>query len=182
HNFFAPRLKKEGLEKAYHEVELPLVMVLEDMERKGICVDVKLLRSLSEEAGGELKKLTKKIFKEAGEEFTIGSPQQLGKILFEKMQVHKISGTRVKKTKTGYATDVDVLESLKGIPVADMLLDFRQLSKLKNTYLDVLPTLIHPKDGRIHTSYNQTVAATGRLSSNDPNLQNIPIRSEFGRR
>ena len=98
------------------------------------------------------------------------------------MQVQKISGTRVKKTKTGYATDVDVLESLKGVPIADMVLDFRMLSKLKNTYLDVLPTMVHPKDGRIHTSYSQVVAATGRLSSTDPNLQNIPIRSEFGRR
>ena len=182
HTFFAPRLKKEGLEKLYEEVELPLVMVLEDMERKGICVDEKLLKTLSDEAGVELKKLTKKIFKEAGEEFTIGSPLQLGKILFEKMQVQKIAGTRVKKTKTGYATDVDVLESLKGVPIADMVLDFRMLSKLKNTYLDVLPTMVHPKDGRIHTSYSQVVAATGRLSSTDPNLQNIPIRSEFGRR
>ena len=182
HNLFAPLLKKEGLEKLYREVELPLVMVLEDMERKGICVDEKLLGQLSLEAQEELVKLTKKIFKQAGEEFNIGSPQQLGKILFEKMQVQKISGTRVKKTKTGYATDVDVLESLKGVPIADMLLDFRQLSKLKNTYLDVLPKLVNPKDGRIHTSYNQTVAATGRLSSTDPNLQNIPIRSEFGRR
>jgi DNA polymerase I len=182
HALFAPRLKKEGLEKLYQEVELPLVMVLEDMERKGICVDEKLLKKLSDEAGEELGKLTKKIFKEAGEEFTIGSPQQLGKILFDKMQVHKIAGTRVKNTKTGYATDVDVLESLKGVPIADMVLDFRMLSKLKNTYLDVLPTLVSPKDGRIHTSYNQTVAATGRLSSTDPNLQNIPIRSEFGRR
>jgi DNA polymerase I len=182
HNYFAPRLKKEGLEKLYHEVELPLVLVLEDMERRGICVDVKLLKNLSEEAAEELKKLTKKIYKEAGEEFTIASPLQLGKILFEKMQVQKISGTRVKKTKTGYATDVDVLESLKGIPIADLVLDYRQLSKLKNTYLDVLPEMVHPKDGRIHTSYSQAVAATGRLSSNDPNLQNIPIRSEFGRR
>ncbi len=182
HAFFAPRLKMEGLEKLYEEVELPLVMVLEDMERKGICVDEKLLKTLSDEAGVELKKLTKKIFKEAGEEFTIGSPLQLGKILFEKMQVQKIAGTRVKKTKTGYATDVDVLESLKGVPIADMVLDFRMLSKLKNTYLDVLPEMMSPKDGRIHTSYSQVVAATGRLSSTDPNLQNIPIRSEFGRR
>ena len=182
HNYFTPRLKKEGLEKLYHEVELPLVLVLEDMERKGISVDVKLLKNLSDEAGEELKKLTKKIFREAGEEFTIASPLQLGKILFEKMQVQKISGTRVKKTKTGYATDVDVLESLKGVPIADLVLDYRMLSKLKNTYLDVLPEMVHPKDGRIHTSYSQAVAATGRLSSNDPNLQNIPIRSEFGRR
>ena len=182
HNLFAPRIKKEGLEKLYQDVELPLVLVLEDMERAGICVDTDLLRELSKEAGKELEKLTKKIFKEAGEEFTIGSPLQLGKILFEKMQVQKIAGTRVKKTKTGYATDVDVLESLKGVPIADLVLDYRQLSKLKNTYLDVLPEMVSPKDGRIHTSYSQTIAATGRLSSNDPNLQNIPIRSEFGRR
>jgi DNA polymerase I len=182
HNLFAPRLKKEGLEKVYQEVELPLVLVLEDMERAGICVDVELLKELSDEAGDELKKLTKKIFKEAGEEFNIGSPLQLGKVLFEKMQVQKIGGTRVKKTKTGYATDVDVLEALKGVPIADLILDYRQLSKLKNTYLDVLPEMVNSKDNRIHTSYSQAVAATGRLSSNDPNLQNIPIRSEFGRR
>jgi DNA polymerase-1 len=182
HNLFAPRLKKEGLQKLYEEVELPLVLVLEDMERSGIAIDAKLLGELSAEAEVELKKLTKKIYKEAGEEFNIGSPQQLGKILFEKMQVQKIGGTRVKKTKTGYATDVDVLEALKGVPIADLMLDYRQLSKLKNTYLDVLPQMASPKDGRIHTSYSQAVAATGRLSSNDPNLQNIPIRSEFGRR
>ena len=182
HNLFAPRLKKEGLQKLYEEVELPLVMVLEDMERSGIAIDAKLLGDLSAEADVELKKLTKKIYKEAGEEFNIGSPLQLGKILFEKMQVQKIGGTRVKKTKTGYATDVDVLEALKGVPIADMMLEYRQLSKLKNTYLDVLPQMANAKDGRIHTSYSQAVAATGRLSSNDPNLQNIPIRSEFGRR
>ncbi len=182
HELFAPRIKKEGLTKLYEEVELPLVLVLAAMERKGISVDVKLLNQLSKEAEDELKKLTKKIFKEAGEEFTIGSPQQLGKILFEKLQVQKESGFRVKKTKTGYATDVDVLEALKGVPIADMVLDYRMLSKLKNTYLDVLPELVHPLDKRIHTSYSQAVAATGRLSSNDPNLQNIPIRSEFGRR
>jgi DNA polymerase-1 len=98
------------------------------------------------------------------------------------MEVHKTAGTRVKKTKTGYATDVDVLESLKGVPIADLVLDYRQLSKLKSTYLDVLPEMVSLKDGRIHTSYSQVIAATGRLSSNDPNLQNIPIRSEFGRR
>ncbi len=182
HNLFAPRLKKEGLQKLYEEVELPLVLVLEDMERSGIAIDPQLLEDLSAEAESELKKLTKKIYKEAGEEFNIGSPLQLGKILFEKMQVQKIGGTRVKKTKTGYATDVDVLENLKGVPIADLMLDYRQLSKLKNTYLDVLPGMASPKDGRIHTSYSQAVAATGRLSSNDPNLQNIPIRSEFGRR
>lgn len=182
HELFAPRIQKEGLTKLYEEVELPLVLVLADMERKGISVDVKLLNQLSKEAEDELKKLTKKIFKEAGEEFTIGSPQQLGKILFEKLQVQKETNYRVKKTKTGYATDVDVLEALKGVPIADMVLDYRMLSKLKNTYLDVLPELVHPSDKRIHTSYSQAVAATGRLSSNDPNLQNIPIRSEFGRR
>ncbi|HVM32860.1 MAG TPA: DNA polymerase, partial [bacterium] len=121
HHLFEPRIKKEGLEKLYREVELPLMLVLEDMERMGICVDSRILRQLSSEAEAELKKLTKKIFKEAGEEFTIGSPQQLGKILFEKMQVQKIAGTRVKKTKTGYATDVDVLEALKGVPIADLV-------------------------------------------------------------
>jgi len=182
HTLFAPRLKREGVEKLYEDVERPLVLVLEAMERKGIAIDVELLGDLSKSAGKELEKLTKRIYEAAGEEFNIGSPQQLGKILFDKMQVQKIGGTKVKKTKTGYSTDVDALELLKGVPIADFMLDYRQLSKLKNTYLDVLPTLVHPTDGRVHTSFNQAVAATGRLSSTDPNLQNIPIRTEFGRK
>jgi DNA polymerase-1 len=132
HNLFAPRLKKEGLQKLYEEVELPLVLVLEDMERAGIAIDAKLLGDLSAEAEVELKMLTRKIYKEAGEEFNIGSPLQLGKILFEKMQVQKIGGTRVKKTKTGYATDVDVLEALKGVPIADLMLDYLSRRPARN--------------------------------------------------
>ena len=183
HQLFTPRLNREGLEKLYHEVELPLVMVLEDMERKGIAVDPGVLQELSKKAGVEIEKLTASIYKAAGGEFNIGSPQQLGKILFEQMQVQKkVEGFRVKKTKTGYATDVDVLEALQGVPVADRVLEYRQLSKLKNTYLDVLPALASAKDGRVHTSFNQAVTATGRLSSADPNLQNIPIRTELGRK
>jgi DNA polymerase-1 len=183
HQLFTPRLKRESLEKLYHEVELPLVMVLEDMERKGIAIDPVVLKKLSEKAGVEIEKLTASIYLEAGGEFNIGSPQQLGKVLFDQMQVQKkVEGFRVKRTKTGYATDVDVLEALKGVPVADRVLEYRQLSKLKNTYLDVLPALASAKDGRVHTSFNQAVTATGRLSSADPNLQNIPIRTEIGRK
>jgi DNA polymerase-1 len=158
-------------------------MVLEDMERKGIAIDPVVLKKLSEKAGVEIEKLTASIYLEAGGEFNIGSPQQLGKVLFDQMQVQKkVEGFRVKRTKTGYATDVDVLEALKGVPVADRVLEYRQLSKLKNTYLDVLPALASAKDGRVHTSFNQAVTATGRLSSADPNLQNIPIRTEIGRK
>jgi len=183
HRLFAPRLKREDLDKLYHEVELPLVMVLEDMERRGIAIDPILLHKLSKSAGEEIEKLTASIYRLAEGTFNIGSPQQLGKVLFEQMQVQKkVEGFRVKKTKTGYATDVDVLEALKGVPVADLVLEYRQLSKLKNTYLDVLPALAHVKDGRVHTSFNQAVTATGRLSSADPNLQNIPIRTEIGRK
>lgn len=183
HRLFEPRLKLEKLTKLYEEVELPLVMVLEDMERRGVCVDKDLLGELSQNAGKEIARLTKEIHRAAGSEFNIGSPMQLGKVLFEDLQVQKkVEGFRVKKTKTGYATDVDVLEALKGVPIADLILEYRQLAKLKNTYLDVLPTLAHPGDGRVHTSFNQAVAATGRLSSADPNLQNIPVRTELGRR
>jgi len=183
HRLFGPSLEREGLGKLYREVELPLVMVLEDMERQGITVDPEVLGKLSRDAGKAIEALTREIHRLAGEEFNIGSPQQLGKVLFERLQVQKtVEGFRVKKTKTGYATDVDVLEALRGVGIADRVLEYRQLSKLKNTYLDVLPTLAHPVDGRVHTSFNQAVTATGRLSSADPNLQNIPVRTELGRK
>jgi len=129
-----------------------------------------------------MEQLTKEIYELAGEEFNIGSPQQLGKILFEKLQIQKELGIkRVRKTKIGYSTDISVLEQFQGHPLVSRILEHRQHSKLLSTYVDALPKLINRKTGRIHTSFNQTVAATGRLSSANPNLQNIPIRTAFGR-
>ena len=146
HDLFAPRLKKEGLEKLYREVELPLVHGAGGHGAQGHLRGREAARrACPRRRGTNWKNSRRRYSRKPGEEFNIGSPLQLGKILFEKMQVQKIAGTRVKKTKTGYATDVDVLESLKGVPIADLVLDFRQLSKLKNTYLDVLPEMVHPQ-------------------------------------
>lgn len=171
------KIKEEGLEKIAYEVEFPLVPVLEDMEREGITVDKKILKELSTDLQKSIEKLTKSIFKLAGEEFNINSTQQLQKILFEKLQL-----PATKKTKTGYSTDARSLEFLQGKhQIVDELLEYRQVTKLKSTYADALPKLINPKTGRIHTTFNQTIAATGRLSSIDPNLQNIPIRTELGK-
>ncbi|MBI4640793.1 MAG: DNA polymerase I [Candidatus Tectomicrobia bacterium] len=173
----APMLKEERLEKLFYEIELPLVEVLATMEMNGVKVDVDLLREMSKMLEIQLNQSVEKIYAIAGEEFNINSPKQLQEILFEKLKLPPI-----KKTKTGYSTDVEVLEKLAfqhDLPAE--ILVFRQISKLKSTYIDALPQLINPKTGRIHTSFNQTVAATGRLSSTNPNLQNIPIRSELGR-
>jgi DNA polymerase-1 len=184
HRLFEPRLKAERLWDLYREVEMPLVSVLGDMERRGIEIDTDRLADQSAEAARALERLTREIHALAGREFNIASPQQLGRVLFEDLQVQKGTGVRAKRTQTGYATDQDVLEALagEGLRLAELVLEYRQTAKLKNTYLDVLPSLRSPKDGRIHTSFNQTVAATGRLSSSDPNLQNIPVRTELGRR
>jgi DNA polymerase-1 len=147
------------------------------MEFEGIRIDESALNSFSDDLQVLLDKYSKKIFKLAGEEFNINSPKQLQVILFEKMGL-----TAGRKTKTGYSTDARALEYLKGEhEIIEIILDFRQASKLKSTYADALPKLINPKTGRVHTSYNQTIASTGRLSSLDPNLQNIPIRTEMGR-
>lgn len=176
---FEPEIQKEHLKALFYDMEMPLVEVLKDMEQEGIAIDADGLRSYSEELEKELIELEKKIKQEAGMEFNIDSPRQLGEVLFEHM---KISG-KAKKTKTGqYATGEDVLQKLKHVhPIIEFILDYRQLRKLKNTYVDPLPTLMDENDGRIHTNYMQTIAATGRLSSTNPNLQNIPIRSEKGR-
>lgn len=171
------KIKEEGLEKIAFDVEFPLVPVLEDMEREGITVDKKILKQLSIDLQKSIEKLTISIFESAGEEFNINSTQQLQKILFDKLEL-----SHTKKTKTGYSTDARSLEFLKGKhKIIDELLEYRQITKLKSTYADSLPKLINPKTGRIHTTFNQTVAATGRLSSIDPNLQNIPIRTELGK-
>jgi DNA polymerase-1 len=172
-----PEIKAAGLEQLFAEIEVPLVQVLADMEKAGIKIDHSLMGSLSKKLGKELAGLEKRIFFLAGDEFNINSPKQLQEILFQKLGLKP-----VKKTKTGFSTDVDVLERLSlEHELPKEILEHRTMSKLKNTYLDALPKLVNPKTGRIHTSFNQTVTATGRLSSSDPNLQNIPVRGEWGK-
>ena len=175
-----PKLKQEGFESLFNDVEMPLVRVLIDMEMTGIRVDTDRLIALSKEFEQQLHLLEDQIFSVAGETFNISSHQQLGKILFEKLNLPYQKKT---KKKTGYSTDLEVLTILSKVhELPALVLRYRSLAKLKSTYTDALLGLIHPDTGRIHTSYNQTVTATGRLSSSDPNLQNIPIRSEEGRK
>ena len=175
----APELEAKGALKLFKEVEVPLVTTLAQMEAHGVRVDTEFLNNYSKELTEELAVLEKEIYEQAGEEFTINSPKQLGVILFEKLTLSE----KPKKTKTGqYATGEEILVSLADKhPIINNILDYRQLQKLKSTYVDALPALISPADGLIHTSYNQAVAATGRLSSTNPNLQNIPIRTDKGR-
>ena len=173
-----PKLADEGLKDLFDEVEVPLIEVLAHMEMNGVKIDRSLLEEMSKESESQLASIAHRIYLLAGEQFNINSSQQLSKILFEKLKL-----PTVKKTKTGTSTDTEVLTKLA--PQHDLpleLLAYRSLSKLKSTYIDSLPRLINPQTGRVHTSYNQTVTATGRLSSSDPNLQNIPIRSEEGKR
>ncbi len=172
-----PTLAAAELEPLVEEIELPLVAVLVDMEWTGIAIDRPLFTKLSQELAGDLDRLEREIFRAAGESFNLNSPKQLGVILFEKLGMPVI-----KKTKTGPSTDADVLEQLAalGLEVPSLLLEYRELQKLRSTYVDVLPSKVHPTTGRIHTSFNQTGAATGRLSSTDPNLQNIPVRTPRG--
>ena len=176
---FRPELKEANTEKLFKEIEIPLLRVLADMELEGINLDKKFLNSLSADLNNDIAALEKKIYEEAGEEFNIGSPKQLGEILFDKLKLVD----KPKKTKTGqYSTAEDVLSYLaKDHEIIQNVLDYRGLSKLKSTYVDALPEQVEPSTGRVHTDYMQTVAATGRLSSNNPNLQNIPIRTERGR-
>jgi len=175
-DIFIPKLKEENLAALFFELEMPLLKVLLDMEQAGMKIDVEKLSKLSKDFEGRLNELEKKIYKEAKEEFNINSPRQLGVILFDKLKL----GTP-KRTKTGYSTDVGVLEDLAlRHPLPELILQYRSLSKLKSTYIDALPELVNKRTGRLHTSLNQTVAATGRLSSSDPNLQNIPARTEEG--
>lgn len=171
-------LEKEGMEKLAYEIEFPIVKVLTEMESEGITVDKKALAELEKEIDVKVAELQKQIFEEAGTDFNIDSPKQLQHILFEKMQIPP-----VKKTKTGYSTDSQVLTELaKDYEIAKMIEDYRMLQKLNSTYVRSLPKLIQKDTGRIHTTYNQTVASTGRLSSVNPNLQNIPIRTPLGKR
>lgn len=171
-------LKKNGVEKLYDEVEQPLVKVLAAMEKAGIATDTKRWEEVHADMKSREEALISKIYEEAGEEFNINSPRQLGHILFEKMGL-----PAGKKTKTGYSTAADVLEELaEQYPFVKNILEYRSLSKLISTYLEALPLLIRKETGRIHTTFNQTVTATGRLSSSDPNLQNIPVRTEEGKK
>lgn len=179
-NYFAPILAKNNLRKLFDEVENPLVPVLAAIEYEGISIDGNAMAESSQELAGYIADLEKQIYQLAGTTFNIGSPKQLGEILFEKLN---ITDNKTKKTKTGqHATGEEVLSKLAGQhEIAQLILDHRQLTKLKSTYIDALPQLICSRDGRVHTSFNQAVAATGRLSSTNPNLQNIPIRTAKGR-
>lgn len=176
---FEPEIQKAHLKDLFYNMEMPLVDVLKSMEQEGITIDDEGLKNYSVELGEALEKLDTSIKEEAGVDFNIDSPKQLGQVLFEQMEI----SSKAKKTKTGqYATGEEVLQKLKhSHPIIPMILEYRQLRKLKNTYVDPLPTMMDEVDGRIHTSFMQTVAATGRLSSNNPNLQNIPIRSDKGK-
>jgi DNA polymerase I len=176
------KLKETATWDLFQRTEVPLITVLKEMEQAGVCLDAPLLRQMSHDMDRQLLTLTQEIHALAGEVFNINSTQQLGRILFEKLEIQKAQGIkRVRKTKTGYSTDVAALEQFKEHPLVRKMLEYRQLAKLKSTYVDALPQLVNPHTGRVHTSYNQTVAATGRLSSSDPNLQNIPARTEMGR-
>lgn len=176
---FRPELKEANTEDLFNTIEVPLLHVLADMELEGINLDKPFLNSLAKDLDNDIKNLEADIYKEAGESFNIASPKQLGEILFDKLKLVD----KPKKTKTGqYSTAEDVLSYLaKDHKIIRLILDYRGLSKLKSTYVDALPEQIEPSTGRVHTDYMQTVAATGRLSSNNPNLQNIPIRTERGR-
>jgi DNA polymerase I len=174
---FGPEMEALHLTALFREVEMPLVEVLAEMEWNGIRIDEPFFARMGEELRGQLRELERSIHAEAGEEFNIGSTPQLREILFGKLGLPV-----VKKTKTGASTDVDVLQTLaaQGHRLPTLLMEYRQLEKLRGTYVEALPRMVNPETGRIHTSFNQTVAATGRLSSSDPNLQNIPIRTDVG--
>ncbi|MGB2693984.1 MAG: DNA polymerase I, partial [Dehalococcoidia bacterium] len=169
-------LREQNLWPLFSEIEMPLVPVLARMEEAGVAVDSERLREMSRGLTKQIAQLEKRAYDSIGHEFNLGSPQQLSQVLFEELSLPK-----TRRTKQGYTTDATALEGLRGAhDVIDALLEWRQLTKLKGTYIDALPALVHPKTGRIHSNFNQTVAATGRLSSQDPNLQNIPIRTELG--
>ena len=174
----APRLAEAGLKDLFEQIEMPLMDVLMEMEMAGVGIDAAHFEALSQEMQKDLAALSERIWALTGRQFNLSSPKQVAQILFEDLKLKP-----VKEKKTGWSTDVEVLEELAPLhEVPRLLLDFRQIEKLRGTYVDVLPTLVDPSTGRIHTTFNQTIAATGRLSSTDPNLQNIPVRTELGRR
>ena len=173
----AEQIEQLGMRKLYYEIELPLLRVLAEMEVLGCAVEPDALRAFGDKLDARIRELTQQIYHDADGEFNINSPKQLGEVLFEKLHL-----PAPKKTKTGYSTNVEVLERISDDhPIVPRILEYRQLSKLKSTYVEGLLKVISPKDGRIHTHFQQTVTATGRLSSTDPNLQNIPVRTELGR-
>ena len=178
-NVLEPKLKDVNAEKLFWDMEMPLVPVLADMEMTGVCLDTNSLKETSELFTKRMEDLEKKIYDEAGEKFNISSPKQVGDILFGKMKLVD----KPKKTRTGqFVTSEDVLQQLRSkAPIVANILDYRGLKKLLGTYVDALPKLINPRTGHIHTSFNQTITATGRLSSSDPNLQNIPVRDDDGK-
>jgi DNA polymerase-1 len=174
------RLRAAGLEELFETLEMPLIEVLADMEEAGVRIDVAFLREMSAELEHEAERLEAEIVDMAGEPINVNSPRQLGTLLFEKMKIKPLRRTLKSKA---FSTDQDVLEELASEhPIARKILDYRTVTKLRSTYVEALPALVNPETGRVHTSFNQTVAATGRLSSSDPNLQNIPVRTELGRR
>ena len=176
-DLFEAELRQQGLWQLFSEVEMPLVTVLTCMERNGVALDIELLRQMSHRLGEQLLKLEVEIYNAVGHRFNINSSQQLGSVLFQELKL-----PLGRKTKSGFSTGASVLEEFRGIhPIIEFILDYRQLSKIKSTYTDALPSLINPKTGRVHTSFNQTRTATGRLSSSEPNLQNIPVRGELGK-
>jgi DNA polymerase-1 len=176
----SPRLEQAKLMDLFRDLEMPLVPVLARVEMNGVGLDTAALRDLSKEVSEQLADLEALCYKEAGQEFNINSPQQLGRILFEELGLPQIKKT---KKRTAYSTDMSVLTILaQQHPLPEAVLNYRSLNKLLSTYIDVLPTMVNPETGRLHTSFNQAVTATGRLSSSDPNLQNIPVRSDLGRR
>jgi DNA polymerase-1 len=169
-------LRREDLWRLFEEVEMPLVPVLTRMETVGVAVDVAVLREMSLVLGREIARMEDEIHAQVGYRFNIGSPQQLGQVLFEQLKLPK-----TRKTKLGYSTDAQALEALRALhPIIDQIQSYRELTKLKSTYVDSLPALINERTGRVHTDFSQTAAATGRLSSSNPNLQNIPVRTELG--
>jgi len=177
YEIYIKKLKKNELYELFQTIELPLIYVLADIEKNGVFIDREILAEFSKRNQKRLGELTQNIFKIAGSQFNLNSPQQLSKVLFEDLGINP-----GKKTKTGYSTNITVLESLaKEHEIARLLIEYRQISKLESTYVSALPELINPKSGRVHSSFNQTVASTGRLSSSNPNMQNIPIRTEMGR-
>lgn len=176
---FEKELEQQNIEGLFRKIEMPLVEVLARIEQNGVLLDLKLLKKISGKIDKEIKKIEAKIHKLAGAEFNISSPQQLREVLFEKL---KLSHEGLAKIKTGISTSAMELEKLKPLhPVVSLIFDYRELKKLKNTYVDALPGMVDTNTGRVHTSYNQTVTQTGRLSSSDPNLQNIPVRTEVGK-
>lgn len=179
YQLLAPQLDKEGLSKLAADIEWPLIPVLAEMELEGVALDSEFLRQLSKQMGKQIMDLEEKICDLAGTRFNISSPSQLATVLFDNLGLSKVG---IKKGKTGFSTAASELDKLRGThPVVDLIGEYRELVKLKSTYVDALPEMVSRVDGRIHTSFNQTIAQTGRLSSNNPNLQNIPIRTEVGR-